>query len=144
VPHCSSCRWEAASGCADHWDRDTDLPARHLLLAGGGYGVAPLLFLAREAVAAGCEVRSVSARRTAADVLLVEDFEKLGAAVHITTEDGSLGNSRVGDRDRRGRHPKPAARYGICLRPVRMLVAIDRLCETQGLPAAVVGGSHAL
>lgn len=58
------------------------------LLVAGGYGVAPLHFLAkrmerrRELFAGG---------RTAADVLAIDFFERLGAAVHVTTNDGSLG-----------------------------------------------------
>ena len=64
---------------------------KRLLLVGGGYGVAPLLFLANEAIAAGCSVTTVVGARTAADVLLVEGFSAAGAQVYVTTEDGSLG-----------------------------------------------------
>jgi dihydroorotate dehydrogenase electron transfer subunit len=61
------------------------------LLVGGGYGVAPLLFLARRLRAGGGRVRAVIGARTAAELLHVEPFQAIGAAVHCTTEDGSAG-----------------------------------------------------
>ena len=38
---------------------------KRILLAGGGYGAAPLLFLARQAVASGMEVHACTGARTA-------------------------------------------------------------------------------
>lgn len=64
---------------------------RRLLLVGGGYGVAPLSFFTRRAVAAGCEVTAVVGARTAADVLFRRRLADEGARVVVTTEDGSLG-----------------------------------------------------
>ncbi len=61
------------------------------LLVGGGYGVAPILFLARRALAAGGRVRSVIGARVADELLLTDDFRAAGAEVHLTTEDGSVG-----------------------------------------------------
>ncbi|MBN2004390.1 MAG: dihydroorotate dehydrogenase electron transfer subunit [Anaerolineae bacterium] len=68
-----------------------EIQGERLLLAGGGYGVAPLRYLAQTARAAGCEVEVCIGARTAADVLLVLAFERLGCAVRVVTEDGSLG-----------------------------------------------------
>ncbi|MCS7286450.1 MAG: dihydroorotate dehydrogenase electron transfer subunit [Anaerolineae bacterium] len=62
-----------------------------LLLVGGGYGVAPLLFLARRARAQGCSVDAVIGARCAEELIFVEDFRALGCQVHLATEDGSLG-----------------------------------------------------
>ncbi len=50
------------------------LHGAHHLLVGGGYGVAPLLFLARTALAAGHSVEVCIGARTAEDVLLAEAF----------------------------------------------------------------------
>lgn len=63
---------------------------RHLLV-GGGYGVAPLRFLAERGLARDEAVQVVIGARTAAEVLLVDDFRAAGLAPLVTTEDGSLG-----------------------------------------------------
>ncbi|MBR1609235.1 MAG: dihydroorotate dehydrogenase electron transfer subunit [Kiritimatiellae bacterium] len=71
-----------------------DPTSRFYALVGGGYGVAPLYFLARELLRLGAPASRVAVfagGRTAADILLAEDFAALGVAVHPATEDGSLG-----------------------------------------------------
>lgn len=57
-------------------------------LVAGGYGVAPLLFLARRAETRGTVFIG---GRGAADVLCAEDFRALEWEVRVTTEDGALG-----------------------------------------------------
>lgn len=65
------------------------------LLVGGGYGVAPLLFLATRLPRPGV---LFAGGRTARDILLREEFAALGWDVRLTTEDGSLGlRGRVTD-----------------------------------------------
>jgi dihydroorotate dehydrogenase electron transfer subunit len=61
------------------------------LLAGGGYGAAPLHFLARALLAAGAAAETALGARTAAELLFVDRFEKLPVPVHVATEDGSRG-----------------------------------------------------
>jgi dihydroorotate dehydrogenase electron transfer subunit len=58
------------------------------VLVAGGYGVAPLYFLATRLAARG--ILFVGGA-TAKDVLCVADFKALGWDVRIATEDGSLG-----------------------------------------------------
>jgi dihydroorotate dehydrogenase electron transfer subunit len=62
-----------------------------ILLLAGGYGVAPLHFLARRARDAGWQVSIVVGARTAADVVFAGRFAALDARVVVTTDDGSLG-----------------------------------------------------
>ena len=64
--------------------------SRHLLLVAGGIGVAPLVWLADEAVARGQSVTLVLGGRSAEQIF---PASKLPAEVEvvITTEDGSLG-----------------------------------------------------
>lgn len=71
--------------------RGFSLPQGRLLVVGGGYGVAPLLFLARRAREAEEEVWAVLGARTAADLLFVDRFRALGCRVEVATEDGSAG-----------------------------------------------------
>jgi len=67
------------------------LGAGRLLLVGGGYGVAPLLFLARRAREAGQEVWVALGASRSADLLFVHRFRTLGCRVEVATEDGSVG-----------------------------------------------------
>lgn len=71
--------------------RLTGQPGDHLLLIGGGYGVAPLRYLAEVALARGYRVSVIVGARRAQDLLLVSAFEALGVATWVTTEDGSAG-----------------------------------------------------
>ena len=62
------------------------------LLVGGGFGVAPLYFLARSLKAAGhADVSLFVGGRTATDLLALDRFEALGVPVHSATNDGSAG-----------------------------------------------------
>lgn len=58
------------------------------VLVAGGYGVAPLCFLASRLSRKGTVLIG---GRSAGDVLAVEAFERLGWAVRVATQDGSLG-----------------------------------------------------
>ena len=63
------------------------------LLVGGGYGAAPLAFLAERLLAAspGCRVEAALGARTAEDLLFTRRFSSLGVPVHAATEDGTEG-----------------------------------------------------
>lgn len=63
-------------------------PSGKPYLVGGGYGVAPLWFLATRLPRKG--ILFVGGR-TAADILETERFKELGWEVRIATQDGSLG-----------------------------------------------------
>lgn len=73
-----------------------DSGCREPVLVGGGYGAAPLAFLARRLLARPNRIRpvrihAVLGARTAADLLFAERFAGLGCAVLRVTEDGSEG-----------------------------------------------------
>ncbi len=61
------------------------------LLVGGGYGVAPLHFLARRLVGAGKAPRLFVGGRTAGDLLELGRFAAMGVEVFAATDDGSYG-----------------------------------------------------
>jgi 2-polyprenylphenol hydroxylase and related flavodoxin oxidoreductases len=61
------------------------------LLLGGGVGAAPLYQLAKELCAQQKEITVVLGFNKADEVMLVEDFEGLGAKVYVATMDGSVG-----------------------------------------------------
>lgn len=62
------------------------------LLVGGGYGVAPLHFLAKRLKAAGHgSIEVFIGGRTKDDLLAVDRFRAMGVGVHLATNDGSEG-----------------------------------------------------
>ena len=65
-------------------------PAGVPLLVAGGYGVAPLCFLAERLPRNGIVFIG---GRTADDILACEQFEQLGWAVQVATQDGSQGET---------------------------------------------------
>ena len=89
--------------------------AQNLLLVAGGMGVAPLVWLAEEAVAKGKNVTFVIGARDAAllppSSLLPPQVELI-----VATEDGSAGRKGLATRDLRGvpaagrTRPSPAGR----------------------------------
>jgi len=113
-----------------------DQPA---ILVGGGYGSAPLYFLAERALTGGMPVENVvvalGARRQ--DYLVfVERFQALGLHPLIATDDGSVGyKGYVTDAvvNYLDLHPmeKPPVIYGCG--PEGMLVALYRIARERGL-----------
>lgn len=72
---------------------------KRLALIGGGYGVAPLFWLAQTQTATAESIDVIIGARKAEDILYVERFRRLAAmgsskgkiTIHIATEDGSAG-----------------------------------------------------
>ncbi|MCM8794440.1 MAG: dihydroorotate dehydrogenase electron transfer subunit [Candidatus Omnitrophica bacterium] len=109
-------------------------------LVGGGVGIPPLYMLAKRVGAARTKV--FLGARTKGWVICADLFRKLGAQVHIATDDGSLGyqGSVV---DLLERHLSPAAMgpssspvLYVC-GPTPMMAAAARLAESKGIPAQV-------
>lgn len=61
------------------------------ILIGGGMGVAPLFFLAKEVVAICKSVIVLIGAKTKEQVMCEDDLKKLGAQVFVSTDDGSYG-----------------------------------------------------
>ncbi|MCK5219860.1 hypothetical protein KAR10_10060 [bacterium] len=72
--------------------RGFTLPGRGgMFLVGGGFGVAPLLFLAERLRARGRQVEVLIGGRSREDLLLRSAIKLTGATVVCATEDGSCG-----------------------------------------------------
>ncbi|MGC9522193.1 MAG: dihydroorotate dehydrogenase electron transfer subunit, partial [Anaerolineae bacterium] len=106
---------------------------KRLLLVGGGYGVAPLHFLARRAIDAGAAVEVLIGAQTRRDLLLVEAFERSGASVLVSTEDGTAGEAglvtELAASVIDARRPVEVFACG----PVPMLEALEELCRRHRL-----------
>ncbi len=109
---------------------------RPLLLVGGGYGVAPLYFLAERALEAGWEMKAIIGARTAADVVFRRRFEALGVSVLVTTDDGSLGEKGVATEAAARLLEQGPIRALYACGPEPMLDAAEELAQAHGLPAA--------
>jgi dihydroorotate dehydrogenase electron transfer subunit len=113
-----------------------------ILLIGGGYGVAPLLFLARRALVSGHHVLMIIGARSEPDLILTRDFEALGVSLWLTTEDGSAGQKgRVTD----ALSPalavaKPSIIYACG--PTAMLEAVAARCAAENIPAQLGWEAH--
>jgi dihydroorotate dehydrogenase electron transfer subunit len=107
------------------------------VLVGGGYGTAPLFFLAGELRARRCRVDFVIGAATAARLLDAMEAKRLGHSLTVTTDDGSAG--------RRGLVTDPlpellgrtgAGRVYAC-GPMPMLAAVSRVAAAAGIPCQV-------
>lgn len=73
------------------YGRPFEAVGRRPALVGGGYGVAPLVWLASEQRAGGQNPIVIIGGRAREDIIGVEKFEDLGVPVLITTDDGTRG-----------------------------------------------------
>jgi len=108
---------------------DTVRPA---LLVGGGYGGAPLYYLAARALACSVETTVALGARRADDLIFVERFRRLGVKLLLATEDGSAGvKGYVTDAIAPSLGEQPVV---YACGPEGMLVALHRLCHEHNLP----------
>lgn len=107
------------------------------LLVGGGYGAAPLFFLAEELRAAGRSAHMIVGARNHERVFKPMDGKRLASSIAITTEDGSMGErGRVTDvleptLERTG------ADVVYACGPNPMLRAVAERCVGLGVPCQV-------
>ncbi len=143
-------RWSSS----DSVSRPHALPARgsgsdsvsrpHTLLLGGGYGVAPLRFLAERLLRAGYAVSMIIGARSAADLLLVDAFAAMDVRLWLATEDGSAGlRGLATDAIELALAAAPAERAMVyACGPTGMLRAIAGICQTRNLPVQLSWEAH--
>ena len=68
-----------------------DPPAEAWMVA-GGVGLAPFVTLAEALAARGTRMHLFYGARSAADLYYADQFERMGATLHLATEDGSRGD----------------------------------------------------
>lgn len=106
-----------------------------ICLVGGGMGIAPLYFLARELLRLANPPQCIVllGARTAAELgPLQRDFLDLGATTHLATDDGSLGHHGY-VAELLLEHPAPQLAWTVCAcGPQSMLKAVAGQCRKQG------------
>ncbi len=113
---------------------------RTTVLVAGGIGVPPIVALASLLAARKSRPAHVFlGGKTSADILCAKEFEAMGVALHITTEDGSLGATGiltdVLDPFLRSDPPGPVGVYACG--PAGMLAAVAGLTEPLDIPCQV-------
>ncbi|HEY4688994.1 MAG TPA: dihydroorotate dehydrogenase electron transfer subunit [Anaerolineae bacterium] len=117
---------------------DVNRPA---LLVGGGYGAAPLYYLASCMNERGMSVTAALGARRADDLIFVDRFKQSGIEVLLATEDGSVGMEGyvtlaveaylAGQPSNRPTDPPAIYACG----PEGLLVALHGISRRHGLPA---------
>ncbi len=94
------------------------------LLAGGGVGVPPLYYLAKELLAQGKRVQVILGFNTKDEIFFEQEFIELGCTVYVTTADGSYGiKGFVTDALKQ----IPSYTYVYACGPMVMLQALDKV-----------------
>lgn len=66
---------------------------QHIVLVAGGYGAAPMYFVAKESVALGCTMEVIVGARSKEHLLYLDELESLPhVSLHVATNDGSVGH----------------------------------------------------
>ncbi|HLF28842.1 MAG TPA: dihydroorotate dehydrogenase electron transfer subunit [Anaerolineae bacterium] len=113
------------------------MPDRPALLVGGGYGAAPLHYLATEMKLRGLNVAVALGARRADDLIFVDRFERLGVELLLATEDGSVGAKgyvTVAVENHLSNHPTTQPTLYAC-GPEGLLVALHRISRERNVPA---------
>lgn len=103
------------------------------LLVGGGVGVAPLLYLGKRLHERGVNVRFALGARSAGDILELDEFSKYGT-VHISTEDGSMGEKGLITTN--SVFDTPISHIACC-GPTPMMRAVASIASARGIDCEV-------
>ena len=125
-------------------------PAEHLIMVAGGIGQTPFVALAQERlghrkygdpprmVPAAGRITLCYGTRSADYLAGLEDFERLGVEVRISTEDGSRGHhGLVTDLLKQVLDQTPPQPEIVCCGPEPMLEAVARLAADRNVPCQV-------
>lgn len=107
------------------------------LLIGGGYGAAPLYFLAQELRTRGKRVDMIIGARDQERVFKAVEAKRLSVQVAITTEDGSLGERGKVTDVLPGMITRSESEVVYACGPNGMLRAVAEYCAEQGIPTQV-------
>ncbi len=113
--------------------RGFELRGKRILLIGGGYGVAPLAFLAQRAVEAGRQVTVVIGAWSRADLIFPQRLSELGCSVVLATEDGSAGVRGLATDVAESLFERGEVDAVYACGPEAMLDRILELCRSHGL-----------
>lgn len=103
------------------------------LLVGGGYGSAPLVFLAEHLRERGCRVDVVLGASTEEKLFGVLEAKRIASTVTITTDDGSLGETGLVTDHLRAVIDRAATDVVYACGPMGMLAAVADIASDAGI-----------
>jgi dihydroorotate dehydrogenase electron transfer subunit len=106
------------------------------ILVGGGVGLAPLYYLAKELVGRGEKVRLFAGGRNRDDILCITEFERLGVETYVSTDDGTLGESGLVTQVLERHLAATGMRIFAC-GPTPMLKAVALMAKSHSVPCQV-------
>lgn len=114
--------------------------AKNILLVGGGFGTAPLAFLAKRANDGFYEDKNIFVAiggRTKELILCRDDFKKLDAKVFLTTDDGSCGKKGLVTCAVEEILKKNKIDQIFTVGPLVMMGVVAEIAEANNIPAQV-------
>jgi dihydroorotate dehydrogenase electron transfer subunit len=112
------------------------------LLVGGGYGTAPLVFLATELRVRRCRVDFVLGAASAGRLLDAMEAKRLGRSLTLTTDDGSAGQRGLVTDPLPDLLARTGAGQVYACGPMPMLAAVSRVAAAAGVPCQVAVEEH--
>lgn len=118
-------------------------PKQHLALIAGGYGAAPMYFVALEAIKDGCTLEVFVGARGAEHLLYLKEFTGLPKTrLHIATDDGSKGfkgfnvaNLEKMLKEQKHTKTKPFIHQIFACGPERMLLSVSNVSADWKIPS---------
>lgn len=117
---------------------------QHIALVAGGYGAAPMYFVASETVHHGCTLEVIVGARSEEHLLYIKELEALPhVSLHIATDDGSVGfkgyNVQLLEKmlevtQDTSTEDRPIDQVFAC-GPERMLKACSTVCHNFNIPS---------
>ncbi len=107
------------------------------LLVGGGYGAAPLYFLAEELRARGMEVHLILGARTHDRVFKPVEGRRLAHSLAVTTDDGSMGHRGLVTDVMPSVMGRTRTQVVYACGPNPMLRAVSEYCQARSVPCQV-------
>ncbi len=111
--------------------------ATNCMLVGGGYGAAPLYFLAQELRSRGHRVDMVVGARSNDRIFKAVEAKRLSVTVALTTEDGTGGDRGIVTDVLPGMITRCETQVVYACGPNPMLRAVAEYCSQQGIPTQV-------
>ncbi len=110
-----------------------DCSGESILVVGGGIGVPPLLYAAKKA----SDSCAVIGFRSEDQAILLGDFSQACRAIHIATDDGSLGHKGFVDHLARLKLESEHFDRVLACGPTPMLRSVAKVCEEMNVPLQV-------
>ncbi len=106
---------------------------KHVLIVGGGSGIAPFILLARKLKEQHNRITFLFGGRSADDIVLTDDFMKYGKVL-IMTEDGSIGEKGLVTQHSIFSQAEFPYDSIACCGPEGMMKAVGKMASKKGIP----------